>query len=52
MWREVKEERKLGGSWEEAREMKCGRGEMKGSFGTRPSVELERLGGKNAIMSH
>ena len=29
----------------EAREMECGRRETKGSFRTRPSEELERLGG-------
>ena len=34
-----------------AKEMECGRREMKGSFGTRTSEELERLGGKNAITS-
>ena len=30
----------------EAREMVCGRREVKGSFGTRPSEELERLSGR------
>ena len=34
------------------RQMECGRREVKGSFETRPSEESERLGGKNAIMSH